>query len=60
METVHGPKLGSLIGELLQPLDPGSEVQKFTVQNSKGLTHWPYAPSWRQGTGEGEPIDSWE
>lgn len=25
METVHGPKLGSLVGELLQPLDLGKE-----------------------------------
>jgi len=25
METVHGPKLGSLVGELLQPLDLGEE-----------------------------------
>ena len=25
METVHGPKLTSLVGELLQPLDLGKE-----------------------------------
>lgn len=26
METVHGPKLASLVGELLQPLDLGKEI----------------------------------
>jgi len=32
METVHGPKLGSLVGELLQPLDLGKE-QLFLLVN---------------------------
>ena len=31
METVHGPKLGSLVGELLQPLDLGKEQLFLSV-----------------------------
>lgn len=31
METVHGQKLGSLLGELLQPFDLGRELQALLV-----------------------------
>ena len=33
METVHGPRLASLIGELLQPLDLGKK-KKILFDNS--------------------------
>lgn len=36
METVHGPKLGSLVGELLQPLDLGKE-QLFLISRCTSL-----------------------
>lgn len=47
METVHGPKLGSLIGELLQPLDPGAPS---------------FAPaiSFLQGAGQGHIVTQCE
>lgn len=42
METVHGPKLASLVGELLQPLDLGKK-KEFLFSRCISLT-MPYMP----------------